>query len=274
MFDGIIDYFFLKRMAKKFKKPLRKIYSRKQTKYNILMVKLIYKNLARRYGLTVKQVYNFLPLNIELDPDMEGIYGLCRSYMVKKRVFLFKKIIKKVSTITLNKNDVTSTTFIHEFGHYIRFLIAQIAISKNEFAHNDFVEMTKLVKSRAELLMHKHDNFFARGYFTTEEEENFAKSWEQYLKNGIPPDNKHKKLFNDFRKNIFYDMYKRGEKKHYEFYEDLEVKITPERRKFFDELIVGKRTKNENWFIRIVEWYVYIGILLIILKIINKIIKL
>lgn len=272
MFNGIRDYLFLRKISKRFRKPLRKLYSKRQTKYNLRMVRLIYKNLAKRYGITVKMVYNYLPLTIKVDPDMEGAYGLCESRLIKKRRF-FRKVKVRVSTIFLNKNDVTSTTFIHEFGHYIRFLIAQVAIAKNKKAYEDFINITKLVKSQAELLMNRHDNFFMRGQFTTEEEENFAKSWEQYLKDGIAPDKKHKKLFNDFRKNIFEDMYKRNEKRKYEFYEHLEVRITPERKQFFDALIIGKRTKKESFIIKIMELYIYVGMVLIIGKLILESIK-
>ena len=112
--------------------------------------------------------------------------------------------------------------FIHEFGHYLRFLIAQIAYHRNKKAVEDFRNVTDLVRSRADVAKNKHDNYFTRGEFTVDEEENFAKSWEQYLKDGIAPDKKHKKLFEDFRKFIFDDMHRRSEKRKYEFYEDEE----------------------------------------------------
>lgn len=41
-------------------------------------------------------------------------------------------------------------------------------------------------------------------------------------------------------------MYHRNEKRKYKYYEDLQVRITPERKKFFDELIVGKKFKKES----------------------------
>lgn len=233
MFNGLKDYLFLRKIANKFKKPLRKMYSRKITKYNLKIVKLIYGNLAKRYGLTVKQIYNCLPLTLKIDKEMEMAYGLCEAGPVIIKPWFGKAKKFRKSTIYLNGVDVTTTTFIHEFGHYLRFLIAQIAIHKNKKALEDFRNITDLVRSRAEASMKKHDNYWTRGTFTVDEEENFAKSWEQYLKDGIAPDKKHQKLFNDFRKYIFADMNKRSQKRHYEFYEDLEVRITPERKFFF-----------------------------------------
>lgn len=268
MFNGCRDYLFLRKIGKKFKKPLRKLYSRRITKYNLKIAKLIYKNLARRYGLTVKDVYSYLPLTLEIDKEMEMAYGLCEARSVVKKRWFRKPIKYRKSTIYLNGQDVTTTTFVHEFGHYLRFLIAQIAINRNKKALEDFRRITDLVRSRADVAMNQHDDFFYRGQFTEEEEENFAKSWEQYLKDGIAPDKKHKKLFSDFRKYIFDDMHKRSEKRKFEFYEDLEVKITPERRKFFDELIIGKRYKKESLIIRILELYIYFGLLFIVCKLI------
>jgi len=270
MFNNFRNRLFLRKIGKKFKKPLRKLYSRRITKYNIKMVKLIYKNLAKRYGMTVKQVYNCLPLTVQIDKEMEMAYGLCEAApVIVKRLFGKAKKVRR-ATIYLNGTDVTTTTFIHEFGHYLRFLIAQIAIHKNKKALEDFRKITDLVRSRSEAAMKKNDNFFTRGHFTEEEEENFAKSWEQYLKDGVAPDKKHKKLFNDFRKFIFDDMHKRSERKKFEFYEDLEVKITPERRNFFDQLIIGKRLKKESLIIKILEIYIYAATLFIIVKLIAK----
>ncbi len=230
MFNDLKNYLFLRKIGKKFRKVLKKLYSKKITKYNIKMVKMIYKNIARRYGLSVKQVYNCLPLELEIDYDMELAYGVCKTDVVEKKR-LFEKPIKRVeSSITLNGKDLTTTTFIHEFGHYLRFLIARIAAKRNKKALVDFRNIVNLVRSGVYIYTKKNDNYFTRGQFTEDEEENFAKSWEQYLRDGKAPNKKHEKLFNDFRIFIFDDMYKRNEKRKYEFYEDLEVKITPERR--------------------------------------------
>lgn len=269
MLYEIRDYLFLRKIIRKFKKPLKKVYNRKLVKYNLRMVKLIYQNLARRYGVSIKQIYNYLPLEIEIDNDMEMAYGLCEARMIKKKKLFHKPITVYQSTIYLNGKDLTTTTFIHEFGHYIRYLIAYIPmLIRNRKAFRDFVKVVDIVRSRSDVYTKKYDHFFTRGTFTTEEEENFAKSWELYLRNGISPIKKHQKLFDDFRKYIFDDMYKRNENRKYEYYEDLEVKITPERKKFFDELIVGKRIKKESIILKILKIYLYLAILFIIYKLI------
>ena len=270
MFDNVKNYLSLRKIAKKFKKPLKKVYSRKITKYNIKMVKMIYKNLAKRYSLSVKQLYNYLPLSVEIDDDMQLAYGLCETRIITKKKWFKSPIKVRIAIIYLNGKDLTTTTFIHEFGHYLRFLIAFVAINRNVKAFHDFRRIVDLVRSRSDAYSKKYDHFFTRGSFTEEEEENFAKSWELYLRNGISPSKKYQKLFNDFRKYIFDDMYKRNERRKYEYYEDLQVKITPERKKFFDELLIGKRFKKDSIFIKILELYTYILILLIIYKLLEK----
>ena len=65
-------------------------------------------------------------------------------------------------------------------------------------------------------------------------------------------------------------MHRRNEKRKYEFYEDLEVKVTPERRNFFDQLIIGKRLRKESWIIKILEIYIYIAVLFIVGRLIGK----
>ena len=264
------DYLFLRKIGKKFKKKLKKLYSRKITNYNVKIAKLIYKNLANRYSLSVKEIYNCLPLKIEIDKEMEGAYGLCETYLDERKFLFFKTKKMMKSNIYLNGKDVTTTTFIHEFGHYLRFLIARIAMHRNKKAIEDFKRVVDLVRSRSDASVKKHDNYWTRGSFTVDEEENFAKSWEQYLKDGIAPCAKHKKLFQDFRKYIYADMYQRNEKRKYEFYEDLEVRITPERKQFFDELIIGKKLKKDGLFIRMLEIYIYLALIFVIFKIIEK----
>ncbi len=64
-------------------------------------------------------------------------------------------------------------------------------------------------------------------------------------------------------------MYHRNEKRKYKYYEDLQVRITPERKKFFDELIVGKKFKKESIIIKIMEFYVYLACIFIIYKLIK-----
>jgi hypothetical protein len=265
MFNDLKDLLFLQKIGRSFKKSLRKLYSRKITKYNVKIAKIAYKNLAKRYGMSAREVYSYLPLKIKIDPELEGAYGLCSRYIQEKKSFFTKKITKSVkSTISLNKKDVTTTTFIHEFGHYLRFLIEQIARSKNKKAYDDFLKVVDLVRSRADAAQKEYEHYFSRGGFTVDEEENFAKSWEQYMKDGIAPSKTYRHLFNHFRKAIFDDMHKRNEKRKYEFYEDLEVKITPERKSFFDTIILGKRFKKKSKIVSFIECYTYILVFILI----------
>ena len=269
MLYEIRDYLFLRKITRRFKKPLRKVYPRKLVKYNLRMVRVIYQNIAKRYGVSVRQIYDYLPLDVKIDYDMEMAYGLCeaRTDTIKK---LFHKPVKLYhSTIYLNGQDTTTTTFIHECGHYLRYLIAYIAMfARNKKAFKDFIRVVDIVRSRSDAYTKRYDHFFTRGTFTEDEEENFAKSWELYLRNGVSPIKKHQKLFDDFRKYIFDDMYKRNERRKYEYYRDLEVQLTPERKKFFDELLVGKRMKEEPLFLKILEIYIGLAILFIIYKLI------
>ncbi|MDR3289833.1 MAG: hypothetical protein LBT02_00940 [Rickettsiales bacterium] len=276
MFDGIMEYFFLNRIARSFKRPLRKKYSRKMVKYNLKVVKITYKNIARRYSMSIKKIYYSLPLKV-IVADLEGAYGLCAVYMDKKNFFNKEKVAK--STITLNRTSITTTTFIHEFGHYIRFLIGQIASTKNEKAFEDFKLLTDLVRSRADVAKNKRNNYWLRGAFTVEEEENFAKTWEQYFRDGDAPTKKLKKLFTTFKREIFYDMHRLNEERskkgwrNYEFFEDLEVKVTPERRKFLDTLLLGQRLKKRAITPIILEWYIYLMFAFIILRYLIRVFK-
>ncbi|MDR2527104.1 MAG: hypothetical protein LBC92_04480 [Rickettsiales bacterium] len=271
MFNKIEDYLFFRKIKGKFKGPLRKMYTRKITAYSLKIVIMTYKNLSRRYGISPRKVYNCLPLKVKIDPELEGAYGLCSVGM--ERVGFFKKTKKIQSTIFLNKNDVTTTTFIHEFGHYVRFLIQQVAATRNKKAFEDFVSLTDLVRSRKDVAMKKNDDFFARGNFTVEEEENFAKTWEQYLRDGIAPTKKLQKLFTNFKKAIFQDMYSRNERRKYEFHEDLEVKVTPDRRDFLDRLIIGKKLNKRKFLSVLLEFYIYSLFAFIILKYLLRILE-
>jgi hypothetical protein len=271
MFDNLKDWWFLKRFLMKTKRPLLKMYSRKMVKYNLKIVKMTYINLSMRYGLSVKGVFDYLPLKVKLDKEMENEYGLCRVAM--EEVGFFKKRKEMRSTILLNRKDVTTTTFIHEFGHYIRFLIAQIAYYKNKNALSDFIKIVDLVRSRADVAKDKYDDYFARGRFSVDEEENFATSWERYLRDGIAPSKKLNRLFKNFKKAIFHDMHERSKRRDYEFFEDLEVKITPERRDFFDILLLGKRLQKKNMLITALEWYTYLLLAFILFKFLLKLFR-
>ncbi|MDR2777391.1 MAG: hypothetical protein LBB24_01315 [Rickettsiales bacterium] len=235
-------------VERKFRKTLRKHYSRRQTRYNLRLVRAIYINLASRYGMTARELYKCLPLNLRIDPDLDSYaFGVCqvRDYYFRKSKFFKNKMINcSNSTICLQKTDVTSTTFIHEFGHYLRYLIGiMVALFNNGQALKDFNVICSIVGSSMRVGAYTDRRVFING-FTTDQEELFARSWEQYMKDGVAPSVQYVKLFKDFRMDIFMDGHRRDERKKFENYEDLSDSfITPEKRKFFGELIVGKRLK-------------------------------
>lgn len=244
---GLSDYFFLRRLGRKFKKTLKKHYSRRFIKYNLRLVRALYTNIGGRYDMTAKQLYRCLPLKLKIDPDLDSYaYGVCQvrdCYL--KRSKIKKKLINcSNATICLQKTDVTTTTFIHEFGHYLRYLIGIVsAFYNNRQAIEDFRTICSIVGNKMYIGPYMDRRFFIFG-FNTEQEELFARSWEQYMKDGIAPSNEYVKLFKDFRMEIFMDNHSRDERKKFENYEDLSDSfITPQKKKFFGELIVGKKLK-------------------------------
>ena len=94
--------------------------------------------------------------------------------------------------------------------------------------------------------LHNNLHQFLKAYFTKRgdfkdilpKEEDFLAQFD------IPYDERD--VLNINGKYIFDDMYKRNERRKYEYYEDLQVKTTPERKKFFDELLIGKRFKKDS----------------------------
>ncbi|MDR3079173.1 MAG: hypothetical protein LBU15_04015 [Rickettsiales bacterium] len=245
---SFFNYRFLNVMERKFRKVLRKHYSRRQTKYNLKLVRAIYINLASRYGLTARELYKCLPLNLDIEPELDSYaYGVCkvRDYYFRKSKFFKNRMVNcSKSTICLQKTDITSTTFIHEFGHYLRYLIGiMVALFNNGQALKDFNIICSVVGSSLRVNAYTDRRLFING-FTTDQEELFARSWEQYMKDGVAPSRQYVKLFKDFRMDIFMDGYSRNERKRFENYEDLSDSfITPEKRKFFGELIVGAKLK-------------------------------
>ncbi|MDR1425639.1 MAG: hypothetical protein LBI70_01425 [Rickettsiales bacterium] len=246
---SFLNYRFLNVVERKFGKILRKHYNKRQTRYNLKLVRAIYINLASRYGMTARELYRCLPLNLKIDPELDSYaFGVCqvRDYYFKKSKFFKNKMVNcSNSTICLQKTDVTSTTFIHEFGHYLRYLIGiMVALFNNSQAINDFNIICSVVGSSLRVNAYTDRRLFING-FTTEEEELFARSWEQYMKDGVAPSKEYIKLFKDFRMDIVMDGHHRDERKKFENYEDLSDSfITPEKKKFFSELIVGKKLES------------------------------
>ena len=241
------DYFFSKYIGLKFRRVLRKHYSHKEVKYNLRLVNAIYRNLAIRYGVTAWKLYKFLPLNLDIDPDLDNYaYGVCKvrdCYFLRSKL-TGRKVNKSKATICLQKTDVTTTTFIHEFGHYLRYLIGvSVALFSNRQAMEDFKTICSIVGNNMPINKYTRRRAFIAG-FTTEQEEHFARSWEQYMKDGVAPSKEYVKLFKDFRMIIVMDNHHRDERKKFENYEDLSDSfITPEKKKFFGSLIVGIKPK-------------------------------
>ena len=108
VFDGI----YLSRIEKYVFKKLKKVYGRKGAKAYSKLARIIYSNLSLRYGFSVKQFWNCLPLKIIIKRKINGAYG--KNYVRKGLSY---------SVIELNKKSATYNTFIHEFGHYLKKLI-------------------------------------------------------------------------------------------------------------------------------------------------------
>lgn len=250
------DYRFLNVLETRYKKALKRHYTKKQTKYNLKLVRALFINIASRYNMTPKRLYECLPLkkvyiSDELEYDeFHRVYGLCRNYGFKK------------SEILLQKKYITPTTFIHEFGHYIRFLIEAVILkTRNKTALRDM----KFIGER--IMLSKELNNFN---FTTDQEEMFAKSWEKYIRDGIPPNKQYVKLFNDFKMYIITTSHDRNEKDGYESYEFFDVTISPDIKDFFDKLIVGKKLKT-SFFSKIIDVVVFLYFILFIAAVLYKI---
>ena len=252
---GFLDYRFLNTLERKYKKALKRHYTRRQIKYNLRLVRALFINIASRYNMNPRQLYNCLPLkkvyiSSELDyNEFYKVYGLCRNFGFKK------------SEILLQKEYITPTTFIHEFGHYIRFLIEAVVLkTKNRTALKDMIFIgTRIMLSK------KMYNF----NFTVDQEEMFAKSWEKYIRDGIPPNKQYEKLFHDFKLYIITTSHDRNEKNGYESYEFFDVTIAPDIKSFFDNLIAGKKIKT-SLFSKIIDIFVIIYFVIFILFIIYK----
>ena len=206
-------------------------------------------------------------MNLDIDPDLDNYaYGVCKvrdCYFARSKITGIK-MNKSKATICLQKTDVTTTTFIHEFGHYLRYLIGvSVALFNNKQALEDFKTICSMVGNNMTINKYTRRRMFIAG-FTTEQEEHFARSWEQYMKDGVAPSKEYIKLFKDFRMIIVMDGHSRDERKKFENYEDLSDSfITPEKKKFFGELIVGKKSKmTVKKFIKsLIFWVIFLLLL-------------
>lgn len=170
--SSIFDSIYLYKIEKYVFKKLKKVYSRKGAKVYSKLIRIIYSNLSLRYGFSVKQFWNCLPLKIVIKRKIYGAYG--KNY-VKKGL--------NYSVIELNKKSATYNTFIHEFGHYLKKLIY--------FAYNIYLPSNIMfddMKRIDNFIVDKNKKASTSTVFNwnTEQEEDFACSWERYVLNGHP----------------------------------------------------------------------------------------
>jgi hypothetical protein len=144
-----------------------------------------------------------------------------------------------------------------------------VALFNNSQDLEDFRTICSLVGNKTPVSTYTHRQFFICG-LTTEQEELFARSWEQYMKDGVAPSREYIKLFKNFRLNIVMDGHHRDERKKFENYEDLSDSfITPAKKKFFGELLVGKKTQV-NWLREIMFFCLYTCSLVALLTFISS----
>lgn len=105
---------------------------------------------------------------------------------------------------------------------------------KNKVAFQDMQFISKTI-----MLSKESYNF----NFTVDQEEMFAKSWEKYMRDGIPPNKQYAKLFKDFRFYIIKTSHDKNDKDGRENYEFFDVTISPAIKDFFDKLIIGQKLK-------------------------------
>ena len=252
---GFLNYRFLNTLESKYKKALKRHYSKRQVKYNLKLIRALFTNIASRYNMTPRKLYKCLPLkkvyiSDELDyNEFHKVYGLHTNFGFKK------------SEIALQKEYITPTTFIHEFGHYIRFLIEAVVLKTN---NNTALCDMNFISERI-MLSDKKNNM----EFTSDQEEMFAKSWEKYIRDGIPPNKQYKKLFDDFRMYIITTSHDKDDRDGYEDYEFFDVTIAPDIKEFFNKLIVGRKLKT-NLFSKIIDIIVIIYFILFATIIIYK----
>lgn len=170
--NGIFDSIYLFRIEKYVFKKLKKVYGRKGAKVYSKLIRIIYGNLSLRYGFSVKQFWNCLPLKIVIKRKIYDAYG--KNYVKKGLDY---------SVIELNKKSATYNTFIHEFGHYLKKLIC--------FASNIYLPSNIMfddMKRIDDFIVDKDKKARVLAIFNwnTEQEEDFACSWERYVLNGHP----------------------------------------------------------------------------------------
>jgi hypothetical protein len=321
---GFWSWRLLNSIETKFYPKLRRHYSKKQTKHNLRLVRALYINIAARYNLTPRQLYKCLPLKLKIDDNMvnevsDHALAFCGyGYMIEP-LWDNVKINLSRSVIVMRSDYITSSTFIHEFGHYIRFLLPMVYfiygkvqamndinfiskyIMNNQYALNNNDVISEYIKNNQYALNNNNNNnniiseyikkepflftkntrpedmtgnseemmrkpeYLRREAFTTEEEERFAKTWEKYVRNGEAPNKEFERLFADFRKDIHNDMNNQRKKYEGDYFEDLEVNITPTIKRFLDELIAKNTYKGMSFFGILFRFIFYMVVMLCVI---------
>ena len=192
--NNIFDSIYLSRIEKYVFKKLKKVYGRKGAKAYSKLVRIIYSNLSLRYGFSVKQFWNCLPLKIIIKRKINGAYG--KNYIMKGLSY---------SVIELNKKSATYNTFIHEFGHYLKKLIC--------FAYNMYLQSNIIlddIKRINNFIISRDEKRNSLGIFnwSVQEEEDFACSWERYVLNGHP--SAYPEIFDKIKEFLIKDINSRS----------------------------------------------------------------
>lgn len=184
----------LRKIKKHIYKKLKKVYGRRGAKVYSQIIEIIYKNIATRYNLTVKQVWDCLPLKVIPKKSLDGAYGV---NFIKRGI--------NYSGIKISKT-ATYNTFIHEFGHYLKKLICYIYsfYIPNNVILSDVQRMNIFVGD-ATKAPRGSINLFT---WNVDQEETFAYSWERYVLNVNP--RVYPEIFDEMKKHLMNDINRRS----------------------------------------------------------------
>ena len=195
----MLDKYLNKRRSKKIEKhifkTLKKVYGRKGAKIYAKLIKIIFNNLALRYNLSVRQVWNCLPLKVFPRRKIDGAYG--KNY-IKRGI--------NYSGIDISRT-ATYNTFIHEFGHYLKKLICFIyaTYTPSLIMLKDIKRMNVYVGTATKTKSIESINVFT---WNVDQEEAFAYSWERYALNANTK--VYPEIFEEIRKHLMKDISRRS----------------------------------------------------------------
>ena len=125
--------------------------------------------------------------------------------------------------ITLFDN-ADHSTLIHETGHYFLRWTEMMANNGSKTSQKELEIIRKFVKNKGEP-------------FTKEQNELFARTFEQYARRGVAPSSDLKLIFEDYRQWLT-DIYNKAE--------ELQANLNPDIVEFFDNFILAKNGKGES----------------------------